>query len=119
MEEKLYSSEEVADILKMTTWSIHYRSENLGIKRIKQKGQRGFFFTKEHLNLITEYKYKQKAPKGYIYSSEKIKIVEYFIKNKSNSTEEISKILNIKIQKVHYAINEYLENKTITVISKL
>jgi len=119
MEAKLYSSKDVSNILNMTPWNVHYRSNNLGIERLTKKGERGYFYTEEHLILITNYEYKKSAPKGWLYNEEKIKIVECFLNNKSNSTQEISKKLKIKIQKVNYAINEYLENKTITVISKL
>ena len=120
MEEDLfYSLEDVCSILELTESGVYWRCKELNIKRFKLKNERGSFVNKKQLNLLLNYKKNPCPPSIKSNNPIKIKIVECFLKNKKNSIEQISKELNITKHKVHSCINEYLQNKTITVMSKL
>lgn len=117
---ELYSTNEISQELHLTNASIFHRCKVLGIERIKDKdNKKNFLFTEDDFQRLKNYVYKKSPLRRNNYQKNKIQIIEKYLKNKSNSVEEISKDLNISQHKIHQCIDEYLENGTITVMSEL
>ena len=117
---RLYSTEEVSIILGISRRTVRYRSDVLEIKFTKVDTERGYFYTTEQLYMIRDYKYKTRpASRKNLYDSIKIKIIEYFKNNKSNTVKDISVHLNVRSAIIEKALNEYLKDKTVIVSSKM
>lgn len=74
-------------------------------------------YTQEEINIVLNFKYHRNALDKRSYQPNKIQVIELFL-TKDNGSSTIAKALNLEVTYVNKVINEYLKEKTITVISK-
>ena len=95
---------------------INYRCRALGFNR--KKDQKRVLNISE-IEQIIKFNNRNDFKKLKKYSNKKIMIIEFFIMNNNNSSVEIAEKLWLSLNFVTNTINEYLQNNTITVASKL
>lgn len=107
---------EVSRDINVSREIINHRCRALGFNR--KDGQKRVLNISE-IEQIKKFNNRNDFKKLKKYSNKKIMIIEFFIMNNNNSSVEISKKLGLSLNLVTNTINEYLQNNTIIVASKI
>lgn len=106
---------EIAKKNNMFRQTLKYRS-----KYIFGNLKNDYDFEDEEIKLLLKDKnQKSYKPKTLKYPKEAIDVIDYFLKNKNNSTDIIVKELKVSRFFVLKTIDNYLKNKEIIVESKI
>ena len=117
---RLYHTKEVSNIYNLDIGTVKYRVKRLDITPIKVDTERGYFYTKNQIDLILNFTPRRNPTlKKNLYGKNKIEIVEFFKTNKSNATKTISEKFNVETKVVERALSEYLKDRTVIIESKM
>lgn len=94
----------LAQELNITAESVVNRAKNLGFF----KESKFWKFTDEQADMIRDYK-PIRSPKEK-YHKRKIHILDFYLSNKNNSIELVSKAMDLPISRIETTINEWCEN---------
>lgn len=109
------TSKDISIIYNLSQQTIQWRTKDVGLRT--EKGKRKYY-TPEEIDKVVNYKRKNYSNFRFT-NKNKIEVIEIYLKNIDNSVINIAEQLNLKHGYINRVINEYLENKTITVMSKL
>lgn len=115
---KMYNKKQMCSMLGITFREIEIIILNINAKHTRKRANVKFFNEKTFL-LIQEYKEKTKNFRTNKYSSKKIRIIEFWLLNKTMTSKGIANHLQLDPDFINLVVHEYLENETITVASKL
>ena len=109
------TTKELSVISKLSADSVRFRAKELDIPLRGGK----YLFYKNEVNQIIDFKAKKPISIKNKYHKRKINIIDYYLSHSQNTAKEIAEQMGLSELIVNTTLNEWINEKTIIVESKI